>query len=158
MAFELTLFTLFILFAFVTDSRWSWADDHDVQFELRDGDTMTVADMLQVHPDIIQWIATLPLLDEQDRSIAEEIIENPTNYIQVIAESFPAPWNVCEDTVEEVDTVVICEEEGSAEFPVYRCTRCGTDHSETVYELAREAEYEDAAFEAHRDQRHEEGW
>ena len=99
----------------------------------------------------------MPLLDEQDRSIAEEILDNPTttlNHCRV----FPAPWEICEDTVEEVDTVIICEEEGSAEFPVYACTRCGTDHSETVYELAREAEYEDAAFEAHRDQRHEEGW
>lgn len=149
---------LLLLLIIVDGSRWSWADNHDVQFELRDGDTMTVADMLQVHPDIIQWIATLPLLDEQDRSIAEEILENPNDYIESIAESFPAPWEICEDTVEEVDTVVICEEEGSAEFPVYGCTRCGTDHSETVYELAREAEYEDQAFEAHRDERHEEGW
>ena len=156
MLFEL-LATSLLMLIFVEGSRWSWADDHDIQFGLRGGETMTVSDMLDVHPDIINWIATLPLLDEQDRSIAEEIIENPTNYIQVIAESFPAPWNVCEDTVEEVDTVVICEEEGSAEFPVYACTRCGTYHSETVYELAREAEYEDAAFEAHRDERQEEG-
>ena len=158
MAFELTLFTLLILFAFVSDSRWSWADDHDVQFGLRGGERMTVSEMLDVHPDIIEWIANLPLLSDLDRSIAEEILENPNDYIRSIAESFPAPWEICEDTVEEVDTVLICEDEGSAEFPVFGCTRCGTDHSDTMYELARQAEYEDQAFEAHRDERHQEGW
>ena len=66
----------------------SWADDHDIQFGLRGGETMTVADMLQVHPDIIQWIATLPLLDEQDRSIAQEIM-NPTTTLNPLPNPSP---------------------------------------------------------------------
>ena len=61
-------------------------------------------------------------------------------------ESFPAPWNVCEDTVEEVDTVVVCEEEGSAEFPVFGGIRCGRIIPRRCTATLLKPEYEDQAF------------
>ncbi|DAC16120.1 MAG TPA: hypothetical protein D7I06_05665 [Candidatus Poseidoniales archaeon] len=148
---------LLFLLIFIEGSLWSWSiDEHDILFEMVNGNKIRLDDMQNYHPHAIQWLTTSANISEEDREIASVILNDPL-YVRSLAELYTPPYETCAEHLEMVGTELVCEEDGSMEFQIYECTVCGTDHSETMDELGREAAWEDEAFEAYRDARHEEG-
>ena len=118
------------------------------------GNKIRLDDMQNYHPHAIQWLTTSANVSEEDREIG--VILNDPLYVRSLAELYTPPYETCAEYLEMVGTELVWED-GSMEFQIYECAVCGTDHSETMDELGREAAWEDEAFEAYRDARHEEG-